>query len=86
VSTGTTAPAPDAASDAPAADYAADTAGRIARILDERRRLLPGIRAEVVRWQAVDEQLATLAAAVEALRTHATTPDGLRDALALPFA
>ena len=34
----------------------------------------------------VDEQLAALAAAVEALRTHATTPAELRDALALPFA
>jgi hypothetical protein len=87
VSTGTTAPAPDAASSAAVeTPDAADTEARIARILDERRRLLPGIRAEVARWQAVDEQLATLAGAVEALRTHATTPDGLRDALALPFA
>ena len=56
------------------------------RILDERRRLLPGIRAEVARWQTVDEQLAALAAGVESLRTHATTPAELRDALALPFA
>jgi hypothetical protein len=63
-----------------------DTAARIAAILDERRRLLPAIRADVVRWRTVDEQLATLAAAVEALRTHATTPAELRDALALPFA
>ena len=34
----------------------------------------------------LDEQLARLAAAVEALRTHATTPAELRDALAPPFA
>lgn len=63
-----------------------DTAGRIARILDERRRLLPGVRAEVARWRAVDEQLATLADAVAALREHATTPADLRGALTLPFA
>src|SRR3954452_1625682 len=59
---------------------------RIARILDDRRRLLPGIRAETLRWRSVDEQLAGLAAAVEALRAHPTTPPDLRDALALPFA
>ena len=38
------------------------------------------------RWRTVDEQLAALAAAVEALRTHATTPAELREALVLPFA
>ena len=59
---------------------------RIARILDDRRRLLPGIRAETLRWRSVDEQLAGLATAVEALRAHPTTPADLRDALALPFA
>ncbi len=64
----------------------ADTGARIARILDDRRRLLPTIRAEVARWQAVDERLAALGAAVETLRTHTTTPAELRDALALPFA
>jgi hypothetical protein len=78
------APGPAAAD--PAGGSADDTAARIARILDERRRLLPGIRAEVARWQTVDEQLAALAAGVEALRSHATTPAELRDALALPFA
>lgn len=77
MSTGTAAPGPGAAP---------DTAARIARILDERRRLLPAIRTEVARWQTVDGQLAGLAAAVEALRTHATTPAELRAALALPFA
>jgi hypothetical protein len=84
VSTGTTTPAPDAASGFPAA--VDDTAGRIALILEQRRRLLPGIRGEVARWRGVDEQLATLAAAVDELRAHATTPDDLRDALVLPFA
>jgi hypothetical protein len=84
VSTGTTAPAPDAASGFPAA--VDDTAGRIALILEQRRRLLPGIRGEVARWRGVDEQLATLAAAVDELRAHATTPDDLRNALVLPFA
>jgi hypothetical protein len=64
----------------------ADTAARIGRILDERRRLLPDIRAEVARWRTVDERLAGLAAAVDALRTHATTPDELREGLVLPFA
>ena len=63
-----------------------ETAARIARILADRRRLLPGVRAEVERWRRVDERLAELAAAVESLRTHATTPAELRDALALPFA
>ncbi|MDT7578842.1 MAG: hypothetical protein QOK35_102 [Pseudonocardiales bacterium] len=67
-------------------DVGPATEARIARILDDRRRLLPGIRAETARWQTVDEQLAALATAVEALRTHATTPADLRDALALPFA
>src|SRR6478752_9733431 len=71
------APGPAAAD--PAGSSADDTAARITRILDERRRLLPGIRAEVARWQTVDEQLAALAAGVESLRTHATTPAELRD-------
>jgi hypothetical protein len=81
VSTGTTAPAPDVGT----GHGGTDTATRITRILDERRRLLPAIRAEVARWRTVDEQLAALSAAVEALRTHATTPAELRDALVLPF-
>ena len=67
-------------------DAARDTEARIAAILADRRRLLPGVRAEVERWRTVDGQLAALAAAVEALRTHATTPADLREALALPFA
>ena len=69
-----------------ASGTASDTEARIARILADRRRLLPGVRAEVERWRTADEQLAALAAAVEALRTHATTPTELREALALPFA
>ena len=56
------------------------------RILADRRRLLPGVRAESERWRTADEQLAALAAAVEALRTHSTTPAELREALVLPFA
>ena len=63
-----------------------DTEARIAAILADRRRLLPDVRAESARWQAVDEQLAALAVAVEALRTHSTTPAELREALVLPFA
>jgi hypothetical protein len=93
----TTAPAPSGtdagtdahtgASDSGASDSgASDTEARIARILADRRRLLPGVRAEVERWRTADEQLAALAAAVEALRTHATTPAELGEALALPFA
>ena len=58
---------------------AADTEVRIGRILADRRRLLPGVRAEVERWRTVDGQLAALAAAVDALRTHATTPAELRE-------
>ena len=84
----TTAPAPsgtDAHTEASGTE-ASDTEARIARILADRRRLLPGVRAEVERWRTADEQLAALAAAVEALRTHATTPTELREALALPFA
>jgi hypothetical protein len=83
VSTGTAAPAPGTAPAPPADD---DVEARLDFILDERRRLLPGVRAEVTRWQTVDEQLAGLAAAVEALRTHATTPVELGEALAFPFA
>ena len=81
--------APDARPDTGAdtgSDTGSDTEARIARILADRRRLLPGVRAEVARWQTVDEQLAALAAAVDALRTHVTTPADLREALALPFA
>jgi hypothetical protein len=83
VSTGTAAPASGTAPAPPADD---DVEARLDVILDERRRLLPGVRAEVTRWQTVDEQLAGLAAAVEALRTHATTPAELGEALAFPFA
>jgi hypothetical protein len=80
VSTSTTARGPGT----PVA--ASDTEARIARILADRHRLLPGVRAEVERWRTVDEQLAALAAAVETLRAHATTPTELREALVLPFA
>ena len=83
MSTGTAAPAPGTAPTSPADD---DVEARLDFILDERRRLLPGVRAEVTRWQTVDVQLAGLAAAVEALRTHATTPVELGEALAFPFA
>jgi hypothetical protein len=83
VSTGTTARL--AAAEAGAADPDG-TAARIARILDDRRRLLPAIRTTAARWRGVDEQLAALEAAVDALRIHATTPEELRAALALPFA
>ena len=83
MSTGTAAPAPGTAPAPPADD---DVEARLDFILDERRRLLPGVRAEVTRWQTVDEQLAGLAAAVDALRTHATTPAELGEALAFPFA
>jgi hypothetical protein len=65
---------------------ATDTAARLARILDERRRLLPAIRADIARWRAADEQLAALEAAVGELRAHRSTPVELRAALALPFA
>jgi hypothetical protein len=83
VSTGTAAPAAGTAPAPPADD---DVEARLDVILDERRRLLPGVRAEVTRWQTVDEQLAGLAAAVEALRIHATTPAELGEALAFSFA
>jgi hypothetical protein len=88
VSTGTTTPVPDATANpqAGAPVTASDTEARIAAILADRRRLLPDVRAESARWQAVDEQLAALAVAVEGLRTHSTTPAQLREALVLPFA
>ena len=88
MSIGTTAPVPDATANPQAGTpvTASDTEARIAAILADRRRLLPDVRAESARWQAVDEQLAALAAAVEALRTHSTTPAELREALVLPFA
>jgi len=96
VSIGTTAPVPDATANPQAGTPAShpetsdtktsDTEARIAAILADRRRLLPDVRAESARWQAVDEQLAALATAVEALRTHSTTPAELREALVLPFA
>ena len=88
MSIGTTAPVPDATANPQAGTpvTASDTEARIAAILADRRRLLPDVRAESARWQAVDEQLAALAVAVEALRTHSTTPAELREALVLPFA
>jgi hypothetical protein len=88
VSTSTTAPVPDATADRQAGTpgTASDTEARIAGILADRRRLLPEVTAEVQRWRTVDEQLATLASAVDALRAHATTPADLREALVLPFA
>ena len=88
MSIGTTAPVPDATANpqAGAPVTASDTEARIAAILADRRRLLPDVRAESARWQAVDEQLAALAVTVEALRTHSTTPAELREALVLPFA
>jgi len=88
VSTSTTAPVPDATANPQAGTpvTASDTEARIAAILADRRRLLPGVRVESARWQAVDEQLGALAVAVEALRTHSTTPAELREALMLPFA
>lgn len=91
MSIGTTAPVPDATANQQAGPPAShpetsDTEVRIAAILADRHRLLPGVRAESARWQAVDEQLAALAVAVEALRTHSTTPAELREALVLPFA
>ena len=93
MSTGTTTPVPDATANPQAGTPVtasdpgtSDTEARIAAILADRRRLLPDVRAESARWQAVDEQLAALAVAVEALRTHSTTPAELREALVLPFA
>ena len=93
MSIGTTAPVPDATANPQAGTpvtasdpETSDTEARIAAILADRRRLLPDVRAESARWQAVDEQLAALAVAVEALRTHSTTPAELREALVLPFA
>ena len=93
MSIGTTAPVPDATANPQAGTPVtasdterSDTEARIAAILADRRRLLPGVRAESARWQAVDEQVAALAVAVEALRTHSTTPAELREALVLPFA
>jgi hypothetical protein len=88
VTTSTTAPVPDATADRQAGTpgTASDTEARIAGILADRRRLLPEVTAEVQRWRTVDEQLATLASAVDALRAHATTPADLREALVLPFA
>jgi hypothetical protein len=88
VTTSTTAPVPDATADRQAGTpgTASDTEARIAGILADRRRLLPEVTAEVQRWRTVDEQLATLASAVDALRAHGTTPADLREALVLPFA
>lgn len=88
MSIGTTASVPDATANPQTGMpvTASDTEARIAAILADRRRLLPGVRAESARWQAVDEQLGALAVAVEALRTHSTTPAELREALVLPFA
>ncbi len=93
MSIGTTAPVPDATANPQAGTpvtasnpETSDPEARIAAILADRRRLLPDVRAESARWQAVDEQVAALAVAVEALRTHSTTPAELREALVLPFA
>ena len=54
---------------------------RIRRVLADRRRRLPQVRAEIEWWLRVDDQLAGLAAAVRELAGHRGTPAELRDAL-----
>lgn len=61
---------------------APDVSARIQAILDDRRRSVPQVRAEIEWWQRVDAQLADVAAAVRALRDHQSTPAELREALA----
>ena len=59
-----------------------DVSARIQTVLDDRRRSVPGVRAEIEWWLRVDDQLAALAAAVRELGGHPHTPAELRDALA----
>ena len=59
-----------------------DVSARIQAVLDDRRRSVPQVRAEIEWWLRVDHQLAELAAAVRELGDHPSTPAELRDALA----
>src|SRR4051794_39095384 len=59
-----------------------DVSARIQAVLDDRRRSVPRVRAEIEWWLRVDDQLAGLAAAVRELGGHQNTPAELRDALA----
>ncbi len=59
-----------------------DVSARIRSILDDRRRRVPPVRAEIEWWQRVDDQLAALAAAVRELSGNPSTPAELRDGLA----
>ena len=59
-----------------------DVSARIRTVLDDRRRGVPAVRAEIEWWLRVDDQLAALAAAVRELGGHPSTPSDLRDALA----
>lgn len=58
-----------------------DVCARIREILEQRRRMLPQLRAEIDWWSGLDARLDHLAAAVAALREHAGTPAELRSAL-----
>jgi ElaB/YqjD/DUF883 family membrane-anchored ribosome-binding protein len=71
--------------DVPAPGEAAapdDVSARIQAVLDDRRRSVPRVRAEIEWWLRVDNQLAGLADAVRELGGHRSTPAELRDALA----
>lgn len=59
-----------------------DVSARIRAVLDDRRRQLPALRAEIEWWSRTDDQLATLAGAVRELAGHPNTPAELRDGLA----
>ncbi len=67
-----------ATSDVPAPD---DMSARIRAVLDDRRRGVPQLRAEIEWWLRVDDQLAGLADAVHELSGHPSTPAELRDSL-----
>jgi hypothetical protein len=80
VSTGT-----PTSGDAPAPDGVPgsyDVSARIQAILDDRRRSVPLLRAEIEWWLRVDDQLARLAGAVHELSGNPSTPAELRDGLA----
>jgi len=58
-----------------------DVSARVEAILDQRRRSVPQVRAEIEWWLRVDDQLVGLAAAVRELAEHPGTPAELRAGL-----
>ena len=56
---------------------------RIDALLDDRRARLPAVMAALERWSQVDGHLTQLTSALDDLRAHPKTPEGVRGSLTL---